>query len=103
MKVVISTGARADLAEIQDFIADDNPARAESFVEELVSCCEDLGETRHRYPVVPRYRHVGFRRRVHKKYLIFYIVRGSTVEIARVVHGARDYERLLGRDDDPPA
>jgi toxin ParE1/3/4 len=101
MKVVISTGARADLAEIQDFIAEDNPTRAESFVEELVSCCEDLGDTHHRYPVVPRYRHVGFRRRVHKKYLIFYIVRGTTVEIARVIHGARDYERLLGRDDDP--
>jgi plasmid stabilization system protein ParE len=32
-------------------------------------------------------------------YLIFYVVRETTVEIHRVLHGARDYASLLEKDE----
>jgi plasmid stabilization system protein ParE len=52
MKVVITTAARADLAEIQAFIAQDNPARADSFVDELVARCEELTDAPRGYPLI---------------------------------------------------
>src|SRR3954462_14020362 len=103
MKVVITAAARADLAEIQAFIAQDNPARADSFADELVARCEELTDAPRAYPLLPRYKRIGFPRRAYKSYLIFYIARGDGVDVARVIHGARDYDRLLGIDDDPPS
>jgi plasmid stabilization system protein ParE len=37
---------------------------------------------------------VGIRRAVHKRYLIFYRV-GKSVEVLRIIHGARNYEAML--------
>ena len=36
-------------------------------------------------------------------YLILYHVLNDTIEILHVIHGARDYQRLLGPEDEPPA
>jgi toxin ParE1/3/4 len=95
MKVVIAEAAKADLAAIQDYIAQDNPARAGSFTDELLDCCAALSETHAAFPLVPRYETSGIRRRVYDRYLIFYRVRKSTVEVIHILHGARDIDRLL--------
>ncbi|HJQ57018.1 MAG TPA: type II toxin-antitoxin system RelE/ParE family toxin [Vineibacter sp.] len=95
MKVVITASAEADLNEIGDFIRKDNPLRAVSFVDELLNRCEELGSMAAAFPLVPRYEHVGIRRRPYRGYLIFYRISGELVEIIHVLNGVRDYERLL--------
>ena len=48
MRVRLSSEARQDLFAIGDYIARDNPPRAQSFVAELAAKCASLGE-------MPRY------------------------------------------------
>ncbi len=95
MIVVVSGQAEADLEAIVDYIAQDNPHRAFSFVRELRERCERLAETPRAFPLVPRYEDRGIRRRVHGAYLIFYRVNIDTVEVVHILHGAMDYEPLL--------
>ena len=35
------------------------------------------------------------RQKVHRRYRIIYRIEGQTIRIVRILHGARDYERLL--------
>lgn len=95
MKVVFTAAARRDLEAVADFIAADDAASALAFVAELREACEGLATLMRRFPLVPRYAALGIRRRVHGNYLIFYRIRGDTVEILHVLHGAMDYERVL--------
>jgi plasmid stabilization system protein ParE len=95
MIVVFTEEAEDDLEEIGDWIAKDNPPRAVSFVQELVSTCADLAEAPMAYPIVLRLKRFGVRRRVYGDYLIFYRVVGETVEISHILHGARDYDAIL--------
>lgn len=99
MKVVLSAEALGDLQQIGDYIAQDNPDRARSFVAELLGKARALGDMPQAFPVVQRYAHLGVRRRVHGSYLIFYRVADERVTVIHVLHGARDYEALLFRDD----
>lgn len=99
MKVVLSAEALGDLEQIGDYIAQDNPDRARSFVAELLGKARDLGDMQHAFPIIPRYAHLGVRRRVHGNYLIFYRVEDACVTVIHVLHGARDYEALLFPDE----
>ena len=95
MNVVITEQAKLNLKSIGDFIRPRNPARAASFVDELTARCEDLGNMPKAYPLVPRYKRFGIRRRVYGEYLIFYRVGKETVEVLHVIQGAQDYEAML--------
>ena len=99
MKVVLSAEALSDLQQIGDYIAQDNPARARSFVAELLGKAGELADMPRAFPVVPRYSHLGIRRRVHGSYLIFYRFADERVTVIHVLHGARDYEALLFPDE----
>jgi toxin ParE1/3/4 len=78
-----------DLDDIWDYIAEDDPIAADGFIDQLYSVCERLAFS----PLVGRQRE-EFRRDLrsfpHGNYLIFYIPRGTTVEIIRIIHGNRD-------------
>jgi toxin ParE1/3/4 len=37
----------------------------------------------------------GYRRRPYKSYMIIYRVRDDVIEVSRIFHGSRDYERIL--------
>jgi len=95
MDVVVSAKAEADLQEIGDWIARDNPIRAASFVRELRTACATLADMPRAFPVLPRRAESGIRRKPYRSYLIFYSVGGKRVEILHVLHGARDYEKIL--------
>ncbi len=95
MRVVFSAAARTDLADIGDFIARHNPKRALSFVRELRATAVLLGEMPEAYPLLPSHASHGIRRRPAGNYLILYRIRDDRVRILRIVHGARDYDRLL--------
>jgi toxin ParE1/3/4 len=85
----VSDHARADLDEIWTRIAQDKPDAADRFIRALVSrfpmlaSMPELG--RRREELAPRLRSFSVR-----NYVIFYRPMANGVEIARVLHGARD-------------
>jgi len=95
MKVRFTTEANADLQQIGDYIAKDNPSRALSFVDELEQKCLTIAASSKAFPLVPRYEQHGIRRRVHRSYLIFYRVEAEQVVIVHVLHAATDYAAIL--------
>lgn len=95
MIVIITDEARADLDRIGDFIAEDNPRRAASFVDELLDRCRRLADMPRAFPLVPRYEHYGVRRRVHGEFLIFYRIGIEQIDVLHVLNGAQNYEAIL--------
>lgn len=94
MKVGISPQARLDLLDIQEHIAQDNPWRARTFVEEIIAKIESVGTRPLSFPIL----HDAFpdhRVARHGRYLIVFMVFDDEVSIDRVVHGARDIPSLL--------
>jgi toxin ParE1/3/4 len=100
VKVAFSPAAQADLMDIAIFIAQDNPARALTFVDELEEKCDALGSA----PGIGTSRPElgeGIRMLPHGRYLIFYreVSRGLRVE--RIMHGSRDISHGDLDVDDP--
>ena len=97
MKLTFSPAAEADLIEIALRIAQDNPARALTFVAELEGRCDALGGA----PGISTSRPElgeGVRMLPHGRYLIFYREVNKALRIERIIHGARD----VGGDDFEP-
>ena len=91
MKVTFSPSAEEDLLDIAVFIAQDNQARALTFVDELESKCDALGHA----PGIGTSRPElgdGVRILPHGRYLIFYREVNKAIRIERIMHGARDIE-----------
>ena len=95
MKVRLSAEAETELETIGDRIAQDDPARAVSFVTELRQACLALAEFPRRFPRVAGFEGCGVRHRVHGNYLIFYRVDESEVFVLHVLHWAMDYGPIL--------
>lgn len=95
MRVEITAEAERDLAEIAQYIAQDDVRKATEFIHELRSACVGLSDFAERFALVPRYEHLGIRHRVCGKYLIFYRAESDRVIVIHVVHGARNYFDLL--------
>jgi toxin ParE1/3/4 len=97
MRFRFSRRAEADIREIGDFIARDNPTRAASFIGDLRSRCREIARFPEAAPLRPDLSPNlapasggAVRMGPFGAYLIFYAVRDDTVEISRVVHAARD-------------
>ncbi len=87
--------ARDDLEAIGDFIATDNPARAVSYIDELLEVCARIAERprafQRREDLAP-----GLRQAIHGSYLILFTAsEEGDVVIERVLHGARRLEDLI--------
>jgi plasmid stabilization system protein ParE len=92
--------AERDLADIALFVAADNPTAADALVNRIE---RDLARlTRHPYlgkfPHDERLAALGYRVLVIDNYLVFYKVRGKTVLVHCILHGARDLPSLLESD-----
>jgi len=75
-----------------------SPSKARSaltLVRELRERCDSLLDAPRGYPLVPRYEHLGIRRRAFGRFLIFYRVDEDAIEVIHILHSARDYESLL--------
>jgi addiction module RelE/StbE family toxin len=87
--VEFSPKAISDLENIGDYIADDNPRRAVSFIEELRQRCQQL----EKFPKShPKFAALGKNARymAYGNYVILYNVQSDKVRIERILHGARD-------------
>jgi plasmid stabilization system protein ParE len=95
-KLIWRQAAIDDLDHIFDFIAQDNPSRAASFTDELVSKARflaenpNLGETK--IPNLPSVRIFP-----HGNYLLLFLSLENLqgIELLRIIHGARDYANYL--------
>ncbi|MFM7171306.1 MAG: type II toxin-antitoxin system RelE/ParE family toxin [Cyanobium sp.] len=89
MRCELSPQAIADLQEIGDFIARDNPERAGSFVRELLDHAQRLADHPEAYPLRPEFGQ-GLRSCIHQRYVIFFSVKPGLARIERIIHGSRD-------------
>lgn len=84
-----------DLRGIGDYIAEDSPKRAITFVQELQTACIELTETPFGFAVLPNFADRGYRRRVHGRYAIIYVVRDDVISVIRVLSAAVDIDAAL--------
>jgi toxin ParE1/3/4 len=87
--------AIADLDGIWDYIARDNPAAADRLIDELTE----------RFALLLQNPEVGerqslladgsYRRSTCRNYVVYYRPISEGIVIVRVLHGARDHERLM--------
>lgn len=89
--VKITRRAEKDLEKIYDYINADNPEAARKFVSEIEKQIRTLETMPNRCPVISegeeglsQYRHL-----LYGDYRTIFRVRGRTVLICRIIHGAR--------------
>ena len=95
MRVTLSPLAERDLESIGDYIAEDNPRRALSFVAELRARCDTIAKAPQAYRARPELAE-GLRSCAHGNYVIFFIAAKARLTIVRVLHGAMDIPAQLG-------
>jgi len=97
-RVVFSPQAERDLESVADYIAQDNPRRAATFVGELRDRCGLLGRhprSARRFPELGASAHIFS----YGNYVILYRNLATEVSIERVIHGARDVLALMKDDE----
>jgi toxin ParE1/3/4 len=99
MKIVFAREAIEDLVAIGEYIAESNPARSDTFVDELEDRCIKLAETPFAYARIVHGSNRKIRRRPYCQYLIIDEIGVQRIDILRIVHGAQDYEKILFPDD----
>src|SRR5688572_28425240 len=97
-RLTVTENARADLREIRDYIAKDDPAAARRVIERLRAQARQLAAT----PGIGRSRQelrpelfsfpVG-------RHLLFYCPQPGGIVLVRVIHGARDLPALFSATD----
>jgi len=97
-RISITGAAEQDLAEIVDYIANDNPAAALKLAETIEQSILQLEE----FPLTgttPKNRRLsrrGYRILIVESYLVFYVLpENGALEIRRIISGKRDYKFLL--------
>jgi len=94
MTLLISDQAVDDLTDVWTFIARDNVAAADRFLDKLHALCAELA----RSPGIGRKREEllqGVRSLPAGRYLVFYRVHDDTVEIVRVLSAYRDLDSVF--------
>jgi toxin ParE1/3/4 len=92
--VEFSPAARADLVEIGQYIAQDNPDRAEGFIAELEGRIHAIAERPQSFPARDDIA-AGLRAAAHGRYRIFFRDLAPAIRIIRVLHSARDMKLLI--------
>ncbi|MGD0662558.1 MAG: type II toxin-antitoxin system RelE/ParE family toxin [Syntrophorhabdales bacterium] len=92
--IILLPRAVADLAEIWDYISDDNEARADAFIDlldrkiQMLAARPQMGRAREELAEGLRSFPVG-------RYVIFYRSTPKNIEIVRILHSARDLPALF--------
>lgn len=95
---VVYPAGRDDLEEIGDYIAQDNPARALTFIQEIRAQCQKIGKSPLAYRARPELGD-GIRSCPFGNYVILYQPDAPDVLVIRVLHGAMDLSRHMDSED----
>lgn len=100
LRRIFSKNARRDIADAALYLGEASPRAAERFLVAVESTVAGLTEMprkgvriEHSHPALTDLRRWAVR--AFPNYLVIYRERGETLEVLRLVHGARDLERLL--------
>ncbi|HEY1708949.1 MAG TPA: type II toxin-antitoxin system RelE/ParE family toxin [Rhizomicrobium sp.] len=97
LAVVVRRRAKADIRSTAQHIAQDSPAAAIAFEAEIIACFKRIGE----HPALGAPSGTFRKLRVSERFqnwLVYYRqLDTGTVEIVRVLHGARDIGPFLGK------
>ena len=94
MRVELSSFVERDLEEIADWIAEDNPRRAVTFIQEIREAFRRIGEGPLHYQLRPDIGEDA-RLAVVGNYVILFRIDDPVVRIERVVYGSRDLPSIL--------
>jgi toxin ParE1/3/4 len=94
MRVELSGFVEGDLDTIADYIAQDNPSRAVSFLREIGAQILAVGQN----PLRPEIGE-GARMAIVGRYVILFRTMGEVVRIERVVYGGRDLLALFQQEE----
>jgi toxin ParE1/3/4 len=94
-KIIWSPEAVADLTEIRDYIARDSEAYAAAMIERVLTAVDPLAEFPKLGQSVPEMDDKSLRQIVVYPYRLIYRVSRYSVDIAAVVHGARDLPEVM--------
>jgi toxin ParE1/3/4 len=94
MRVEFSPWVEGDLEAIADYIAQDNPARAVSFIREIRTKIRAVGRRPQLYRLRPEIGD-GARIAVTGRYILLFRIVGEIVRIERVVFGGCNLPELL--------
>ena len=89
--------AEEDFTEIVTYIAAENPTAAEQMANKIEKNISLLANNPYlgRIPEDEELVRLGYRFLVVQNYLVFYTVEERTIFVYRIIHGARDYLRIL--------
>jgi toxin ParE1/3/4 len=89
--------AEEDLSEIYEYIASENRKAAEAILTRIEKDLAHLARQPQlgRVPSDEELVCMGYRYLIVTDYLVFYTLEEQTVLIHRIIHGARDYLRLM--------
>jgi plasmid stabilization system protein ParE len=94
MRLELSSYVEGDLEEMAEWIAQDNPRRAVSFIREIRDAIRKIGEGPLLYQLRPEIGEDA-RMAVVGRYVILFWVGDETVRIERVVFGGRELSPLF--------
>jgi toxin ParE1/3/4 len=94
MRIELSGFVESDLEAIAEYIAQDKPTRAVSFIQEIGAQIDTIGQNPLLYQVRPEIGE-GARLAVVGRYVILFRIVADVVRIERVVYGGRDLVTLL--------
>ena len=99
----------ADIAEIYDYISDDNLMAAEEFLDAVEDAYDRLAEyaelgikTKFRAPQLANIRAIRVSQQF-SHYLVFYLPTDTAIRVLRVFRASRDIEQILSRCRENPA
>ena len=98
MRLEFSAFVESDLDAIADYIAQDNPMRALSFIQEIGAQVQIVRKTPLLYQLRPEIG-AGARMAIVGRYVILFRVQDEVVRIERVVYGGRDLVALLQTEE----
>jgi toxin ParE1/3/4 len=93
MRVNFTRKSLNELEAIFDYIAQDNPVRAASFILELRMKAVKIGDNPHIFTAISK--DFSLRKRSYKGYLIIYRVKNDAVDILHIINAVRDYSSLI--------
>ena len=89
VRIVWSPKSLKNLEEIAEFISHNSPFYAPTFVKKIIGSVERLAEFPLSGRVVPEFNIKEIREVIFHNYRIVYRIKGDTLEIILVTHGAK--------------
>lgn len=96
-KVKIYKTAKQDLREMIDYLNTLSHQAAIKYYDLIVENIGSLAEMPERCPLLRdiQLRLRGYRVLIVEKYMVFFVIKGDTVQIRRILYGRRQYEWML--------